>query len=486
LYYHLKYSSEELTDIAHKLSYVSLKNIEWSCLYSGMGIIHPLSEKEIKKLLQNQNTKESINELASNVNLLKCIYKKGKPIFSTPPDDVPNKGRYMWDFNSFNKTILCNSQAFAILSLCKAAEILIPSNKPLSMLMIKNAEIYFDFASTYLRNEEGLFISVEDKSKNTNFDELKLKPCQKESKLIDQVFMHEALVTLYYTVSKDEFKEFCSQDSIKYLDHARALFHYIFENYYMIYELTSKEISLCISSLSRCCAVENNHEQVVNYNHIIALLCAELESRIKITGEVEKSFNNSSPASLVTHFRVASAFMEGFVQTNIEKFKDISFMIMNYLNDLYDVSTGLFIQGDDNKLSCSIRGIAEMLKCLWLHCLLFKGDQKTIDTIYSLYKASVEESGIIQCIPEKTILLNDNNIVFTDTIPLAHDVNKAPVFMRSFKINFKKASACSASKHFNSLYSLYSSYLFLNYIYPYVTPCVKEEKTESYLPQNSK
>jgi hypothetical protein len=71
LYYHLKYSSEELTDIAHKLSYVSLKNIEWSCLYSGMGIIHPLSEKEIKKLLQNQNTKESINELASNVNLLK-------------------------------------------------------------------------------------------------------------------------------------------------------------------------------------------------------------------------------------------------------------------------------------------------------------------------------------------------------------------------------------------------------------------------------
>lgn len=462
MYCHPEHINNDLTEMALKLTYASIKNTEWSCLYSGMGLPDPNFDKHLKKLVNREKkSKTEVRDL-KNLVALKCIYKKGKPVLLDTIDKKDCHGSYTWDSTSFNKLILSSSQAFAILSLCRSAQLLSSLDKTLSLAMVKTAENLYDFTTTYLRDAEGLFISVEDKTKRYDEEELKLKINKKESRLVDQILMQEAFLYLYILTSDKNNVDLYNSNCDKYLSDSRNIFQYIFENYHLLIDLCSKEISLCISSLSRCCSIEPDPEQVINYHHVIALLCAELDSRIKITGEVEKSNIDSAPASLITHFRIASALLEGYFETSIEKFKELSFRILNYLNDLYDISTSLFIQGDDSKLTYSIRDICEIIKTMTLYYYCC-GKTKVLDKLLEFYKNSVEESGIIQSLPEKNIQLFNNTVQITGSIPLTSTVNKAPVFMKSFRLNLKKVQNHTVSKHFHSQYSLYSSYIFLFY-----------------------
>jgi hypothetical protein len=467
LYYHPKHINNDLNDMALKLTYTSINNIEWSCLYSGMGIIDQNSEKDFKELFGYDEKNKSRAHNLKNLIPLKCIYKKGKPIFSNFTDDKESSGTYSWDATSFNKLILSSSQGFAILSMCRAAQLLQTQDKALSKVMVKTAESYYDFTTTYLRDVEGLFINVEDKTKRYDGDELKLKNNKNDSRLIDQVFIQEAFLYLHSITSDETNKDFYNPNTNKYLNDSRNIFQYIFENYHLLIELCSKEISLCISSLSRCSIIERDSEQNVNYNHLIALLCAELESRIKITGEVEKSCDDSMPASLITHFRIASALLEGYFQTSIEKFKELALRILNYLDDLYDISTGLFIQGDDTKVTYSTRDICEIIKTMTLYYYVSE-KTKVLDKLAEFYKNTIEESGIIQSTPKKAINIFGHTVNITDSIPLTKDCNKAPVFVKSFRLNLKKIQNYTTSKHFHSLYSLYASYIFLFYNSPVI------------------
>jgi hypothetical protein len=464
-------------EMALKLTYTSIKNVEWSCLYSGIGILDLSFEKHLKKLLGCEKKSKNKGHDIENLIALKCIYKKGKPAFSDITDKKEHHDKHAWDPTSFNKLILSSSQAFAILSLCRSAQLLLNHDKTLSRAMVKTAENLYDFTTTYLRDSEGLFISVEDKTKRYEEDELKLKINKKESKLIDQILIQEAFLYLYTLTSNENNADLYNVNCDKYLSDSRNIFQYIFENYHLLIDLCSKEISLCISSLSRCCTIESDSEQIVNYHHLIALLCAELESRIKITGEVEKSNTDSTPASLITHFRIASALLEGYFQTSIEKFKELSFRILDYLNDLYDISTSLFIQGDDSKLTYSIRDISEIIKTMTLYYYTC-GKSKVLDKLLDFYKNSFEESGIVQSIPEKTINMLNYTAELSGSIPLTNAINKAPVFMKSFRLNLKKIQNYTVSKHYHSQYSLYSSYMFLFYN-SFILPISIDNKLES-------
>jgi hypothetical protein len=350
LYSHPKDVDKELIDMTLKLTYLSTNNIEWGCLYSGAGIIHTLPEKDIKKTFSNIEIKPGLKDIYQNIAFLKCLYKKARPEFTSPSAEVLNSGSYMWDFKSFNKEIPPSTQAFSILSLCNLAELLYDSNRPFGISLIKSAEVFYDFLSTYLRNDDGLFITVEDKTKFYDED-LKLKPCQKDGKILDQLFVYESMLCIYYITSNGNYKEYFNSKNIKYINEGRNIFNYLYENYNDFLELTSKEISLSISSLVRCCKYERDNQHLVYYNQMIALLCAELESRMKITGEIERNFNDSTVSSLVTHFRTASALLEGCIETGIEKFKDLAARIYEYLENFFDYSTDLYNTGEDSEVS---------------------------------------------------------------------------------------------------------------------------------------
>lgn len=460
--YYIKNPKNELLDILLKLSYISYNNVKWSCLYSGAGILHILSDKELRRISHKFKDRSGVRESLKDVALLKCIYKKGKPIFSVPPDEILNPGSYMWDYASFNKIITPSSQAMGILALLKSAEINYEDDSLASYLMVSSAENYYDFLTTYLRNDSGLFVSVENKTKYIQ-DELKIKIDQKEAKLLEQVFVHEAFLHLYKTTSNEKFKEFYDSKNDKYYAESKCLFTFIFENYNHLLEASTKDISYTISSLSRCCKLNTDTQQTINYQHLIALLCAELESRIKINGEIEKSITDSTPASIVTHFRAASALLHGYMETNIDKFKDLAHLIYSYLSDLYDSSLGLYLQGDYNKLKYSIRDIADVFTSLLNYYYIFK-DDSIVKTLEDFYASAVESSGILESIASSEDVYLGNNINFNNLIPLSSDTGRAPVFLKSFRMNFKKTTTVNISKHFNSFYSLYASYLFLNLI----------------------
>jgi hypothetical protein len=445
---------------------MSINTIKWGCLYSGAGIAYSPPEKEIKKLFFNINSDNPSNNIYQFLKPLKCLYKKAKPEFVNIPSEISDQLNYTWISKSFNKIISPSTQSYSILALCNLAEFIYREDVLLGGILVKNAEILYDFLSTYLRNEDGLFISVEDKAKSYS-DDIKIKPCQKDSKLNDQLCVLEALLCLYHITSKNELMEYFNSQNSKYVNEARSIFNYIYENYHDFLELTSKQISLSISSLVRCCKYEEDTEQLVNYNQLIALLCAELESRIKVTGELEKSFNNPAVASFITHFRAASALLEGSVETGIRKFESLSLRIYDNLADLFDFSMGLFVTGDSTELNYSIRDISEIVKGFFVYYSMYKKD-RILKIIIDFYTNAIEKSGIVPSIVDRQFKFKDNEVNMTNEIPLLSECSKAPVFLKSFRYVFKKTQTFTVSKYFNSSYALYSSYLFLNYLTPII------------------
>lgn len=110
--------NELLISINHCLDQLKLyskSTIINSCLLSGCGFIRETEDNIFEKIYNHNQYK--IDEIFDNLTPISCIYKKAKPVFATPPEDFVNPGIYMWDFSGFNKTILPESQAFAIISM---------------------------------------------------------------------------------------------------------------------------------------------------------------------------------------------------------------------------------------------------------------------------------------------------------------------------------------------------------------------------------
>ena len=442
---------DSLSSTALKLSFMSITNVEWSCLHSGAGILQSTNTKLIREY----------SDLPSSISYLKCLYKKSKPVFSKLPDTSHTEGTLGWDDKSFSRLITPDCQAFAILSMCSSAEVLYPSDIPLGCSLLRSASFYRDFASSYMRSSDGLFITVEDKTKALD-EELKLKPCSKNTRLSDQVLMFEALIYLHSITCREDMAEYLSGQSTQYRNEAESIFGFICESLPQLLSSPSKEISICISSFARCLALEKNQPGTNGLKDLIYTLCAEMEARIRITGEVETGPGSPDTSSMMTHFKVSCAMLEGYQSTGILKFKELGMKIYDYLEDLYNPSFKLYMESDSTKVTCSIRDIADMLK---LQLLKFQTDSDlhAQNRLNDMYSVLIENSNIVQSLPDKHYIIRGQSIVLPEHIPDTLTVGKAPVFLKSIKLNLKKDAGFKSSKHFNSLYSLYASYTFLHY-----------------------
>lgn len=447
----LNESNPLLEEMGLKLLGMSANTIKWSCLFSGAGI-PCLSDKE--------NEDGLIKKSDENMCILNCLYKKANPEYKM--SHIGDPKATLWANKSFNKEISPVTQAFTILSLCNLSELLYEEDPYLGNILLKNAEMIHAFTSSQLRGKDGLFVPYEDKTKACH-REIRLKPLKHQPRLTEQIYFFEASLYLNYITSNETYREYNNEKSENYLIEARNIFNYVFENYHYLLELTSKQISLIISSLTRCCELEGDITQLSNYSQLIALLCAELETRIKVTGEVERNFNNTTTASLVTHFRTASAFLEGASITGIRKFENHSHNIIDYVFRLFDYSKGLFILGDSNEISYSIRDISEILKSMF-EIYSIDQDETQLKIILSFYNSTFEKSGIFPYSLEGFPKSLDTNISAMLSFINPSDIKKAPVFLKSFRFSYKKLSTYNCSKHFNSEYALYSSYIFLNYL----------------------
>lgn len=447
----LQDNNNTLSGIALKLSFMSITNVEWSCLYSGAGIVHSSEEK-----LDRGN-----NGLPANISYLKCLYKKSKPVFLKFQDHSNMDEAVFWDDKSFSRTITPASQAMAILSMCACAELMYPTDPQLSISLVKNAGYCMDFSSSFMRNPDGLFIAVEDKTKMLD-EELKLKPCSKNARLSDQVLMHEAAACLHNITCQESMKELISPKTEEYRQEAENILRFMHENLPWLLSSSSKELSICISSLSRCLSLENCSASINEINELICTLCAELETRIRITGEVESSPESLNTSSMMTHVKVANAMLEGYEASGILKFKELGVRVYDYLEDLYNPDLKLYIEGNPSKTTCSIRDIADIMKLQLIRYRL-DNDPKIEKRLEDMYSTLIEKSGIMQSSPARPINIGGQLINLPEHIPNAMSTGRAPVFVKSIKFNLKKETGTKVSKHFNSLYSLYASYTFLHY-----------------------
>jgi hypothetical protein len=454
---------EDLEDIQFKLINFSIDNIKWSCIFSGMGIINPLTEKEIDSISKIFDSNENTKLLLSNYVPIQCIYNKGNPSFTEPPPEILNPGMYMWDFSSFNKNLSIEAQSYAILCLCNVANLYYRTNTSEGYIMIKTARRFYDFMSTYLRNADGLFVSGQDKTKN--FDKkLKIKIDDEDTNLFVQIIAFEAILNLHNLTSKETYREYHTSKSKYYLMEALNLFKYLYDNYNLFLDLNTKELSQCVSSLTRCVNIIDNNELNDNIKFIVSHLCAELEARVKITGEVEKDCEDTTNASLITHFRASTAMLEGYQLTNLNNFMNTAINISTTLQDLYDSSIGLFVTGNHKSINYSISDVSEIIKYFIL-LKYISNNSYSLSILKEFYHYSIEKTSIIQAIAKNTIKIQDTDYFLEDNIPLMDEINKAPVFLKNFKLKLsKKTIEFETSKFFCSESSLYASYMLLYYL----------------------
>lgn len=442
----------QVQDIINNLKLFSNLTVINTCLFSGCGSITKGNKDTLEKIYNHSEDK--IDEVYDNIVPIMCVYKKAKPIFATPQDEYLNYGIYMWDINSFNKIITVEGQCYTILSMLSLANTLKETRPYLTNTLIIVATQFYDFLCTYMRNEEGLFIDVKDKSKVYE-EKPDIKPNKSKTKVQNQLLVFTSLLHLkqmYVNVFNEKYRD---ENIIERYDvELTSIYDFITSIKYDLVSLSSRCIAQCINLLYSCYEIDEDDDRKLFYKECITLLCDELINRIKATGEVEKGENNFSPVSFYTNIRCSNALIEGYLATGIDKFLDFSTKIYKYISAYYNPNYSLFIQNYENKVSISIRDISETVKLLLSRYKIFN-DEICLNTIIEFYNSAVNNSGIVQNIS----LATDNLESYFQNLNLN---DRPPIFLKSIRINFKKENTVKASKHFNSTYALYGAYVFLN------------------------
>ncbi|CDF59456.1 hypothetical protein [Thermobrachium celere] len=430
-------------------SEISVLNI---CLLSGCGIIKDSDDNTVEKIFKHSDG--SLHQLFDNTVVLQCIYKKAKPVFLVPTEDNINYGIYMWDYSSFNKSIKVETQCYAILSMLKLAEKYVEIYPHLSQLLIYCSSELYEFLSSFMRDENGLFVDVKNKTKSYD-DKINLKINKNNIKLANQLLVFNALLYLTKLYNSEIYKKYSKELNIeRYRSEISNIYAFLSNSLDQIISLPSRQLAQYINILSDCIELDEDNERIEDYKETIALLCDELINRIKANGEVEKGENNFIPVSFYTNIRCANALINGYKSSQIVKFLDFSKKIFEYVLSYYKEDLSLFIKDYDDKISISIRDIAETLKHLEQMYIINK-TEKYLDMILNFYNKAVKTSNIMQ-----------NDIIVTrDFEKLFENMNvttKPPVLLRSVRFNNKNILQVKPSKYVNNQYALYSSYIFLN------------------------
>lgn len=447
--------NNEIAEIQHKITYFSLNNILYSCIFSGFGYEELFTEKVVKGIEKELSKDNFSKEVLSNYIPLNLIYRKANPnleISSTFP-------KYRWDYKSFDKTLSIEIQALAILALCKACEHSI--SKTEELVMMHTAINLYNFTTSFLRSETGEFLSAYNKASDPT-KELKLKYETKKVNIYHHILMLEATLALSKAVKSASVKSFTSE---KYLDFDKDflyLWEYILGSQDILSLLKTDELSLSILSLTRCLNCLMDETVIASLTKLILYLSLELASRVKITGEVQKSNFNEKSISVLSHVRASLALMEVSQKLNTAYLTNSSDDIDTWLDDLYNEQLFMFSNNEDGGIDYQMNDISDV--CLYFLNLL-KKDQSdyNLNRFINFYNNALENTSMVQSIANQSICIDDISIALSSKLPLLEISKKAPVFSKNLIITTGKSPTVKVSKHYNSANGLYASYLFLYY-----------------------
>ena len=445
-----------------RMNSLSTKEIESQLVFlSKEAIKHIVLESKCGIVASSKNSKKSLSN--NDINILKdfspllCIYKKAQPkIYSS-------KHSKSWQEDTFKKEIPCSSNAFMTLSILELADYYdnfreINDNIYSFASLYRNcAKLQLDFYSSYLRNNEGVFVDKKNSSDSIN-NEYNLIEKDKKFKFSDQAFMMVAYY-LYYKLcpndkDADTFKTFS-------LDILNMFISYKDE----IYNLSFEECCKICFAFNCMYKYYKNDECKLFLIDMSEFLISKSEEAPLSSDDLEHSCLMALNLILTYEATGISSFKDFFEETTYNHKK------------LYNPDKGVFFKNADKK-ECKYTSSEIALYYLNMH--LF---EKSIDSskelksmLANLYKQFFTNSGMIPSWPEAPSLdsferYTNFSLKYEDLLEetmfrmpttVAPEVNgMAPMFTKSITYSQKKDCFIISKTTFDSNKNMMIFYFIL-------------------------
>ncbi len=445
-------------NIKNQMFHLSKESIKHLVLFSRCGIT--LSLKDLK--LKNMSNID-ISTFKENSPLL-CIYKKSNSKI------IHDKNTYFWDEDSFKKEINIASNGYMTLCLLelidyyKKFEGIDKDLFSLNYVYASLCKLQLDFYSSYLRNEEGVFIDKNDISDDIT-KELRFEDKNKKFKFSDQALMMNA----YYKYSELQGVK----DAEAYKNFALDILNMLMEYRYEIYEVSFEEnIKLCMN-LNIFYKYSNMGTAKELLMDMTELMVSRLKDRFEGSQEIKIDYLSLCLINLLMFHK----------NTGIQCFDSITEKAFKKLTELYDPEENIIIKSSDKKeVDYSSQEVVLYILSLSLHSWIADSND-TENILSNIYRTNLVNSGMILSWPEVPTLnsperyryfslksedLLEESDFKMPTVPSLESAGAPPIFVKYITFNKKKKiftakkTSFDSTKNLNLLfYMLYITKLFL-------------------------
>lgn len=443
-------------EIESQLLFLCRESLKHIVLESRCGI--SITPKNLRSSMSN----DDIGQFKNN-NPLLCIYRKAKPnIYSS-------KHSKSWDNSTFKKEIPIESNAFMTLSMLQSTTYydnfrgIDEEIYNISKLYKSLSKLQLEFYYTYLRNNEGFFISKKN-GETQNDSEFNLYEKDSKYSFSEQAYMMLA----YYT-----YAEKCpnDEDSINYksfsLDILEMFLHFK-DNIYDLPFYECCKIAFCFNIMYEYCKDERCKELLIDISEFILSKYHEL---------------NPTLSNLETTALLALDLIMCYNNTKISLFKDAYIDILTLFNDLYNVDKNTLQKPSDKK---EIKYYSEEIMLYLINMLVYYNmdenkDKDINNLICQVYKQYCVNSGLITSFPEAPNLdsserylnlslrskdLLDESMFRMATSATPELTGLASTFIKSVNYSTKKETFSNAKVSFDSNRNMFLFFVTFYFLLP--------------------
>lgn len=440
------------SNIENQLLYLSRETINHIVLYSKCGICCPIKE------LKDKNIPAADINIFDNLHPLLSIYKKANAHLA----DISNT--LSWDEDSFKREI--DIGANALMTLCiielisyyKTFNEKYPQKHTLNFIYGKLAKKQLEFYSSYLRNEEGVFVDKKDIS-DLDMNELKFEEKNKKFKFSNQALLMAAFYN-YSLANSDKdspmFRDF-SYDILK-----------------MLLDYKEELYTLSFDELNKLCLSFNIFYRSSSNAEVLPLLI-DLWEYLEDNYSNNAFLNSDNKLEYECMLYINSVLL--YKNTNMLKFNDFAELIYNKLIELYTPELGIIIKTCDKKeISFSNLEVILYLLAVLLHSKNSNVDSDDNMIALDIFKRQVIESGLILSWPDppdpndperyKNFSLKEEDFLEDQNFrqPNAASLLKsesASIFIKNIVYNKKKQEFSQSKLSFDSYNNMLIFFLIL-------------------------
>lgn len=444
-------------NIENQLFYLSKEDVKNLVLNSKCGITCNFQDLKIKNL-----SNKDINTL-KNFSPLLCIYRKAscKLIHLSEYDECLN-----WNEEKFKKEISVCGNALMTLCLLELVDYyekfkdIDPKKHIFKQLYINLCKKQLEFAASYFRNQDGVFVDKKDSS-DPLIGEIEFTEKNNRFNFSDQALYMAA----FYKCSTYDGKE-----SNSYNNFSMDIFNMFTQCTEELYNLSIKNLTNVCLGLNLFYKYSNLDEAKLLLIDLSELLIDNYSNNIHIFEDDDK---------IITPCLI---FINSYIlynNTNILKFKDICENIYENLLKLYIPELGIFIKSTDKKkVKISCDEVFLYLLTMILYSNIDKSNKNIDNIIIDIYKNQIINSGLILSWPETPNLDNverynnfslkpddliDEQNFKMSSLPTPKDSEIAPVFIKHIVYNRKKETFSRSRTTFNSTKNLLIFFMILQF-----------------------